>query len=62
MALITGPALVAAIVKNEESVGQWRTVLCILGGIMFVVSFSNKYFENNDIQKKLTIVRFFNSN
>ncbi|CCD72927.1 Major facilitator superfamily (MFS) profile domain-containing protein [Caenorhabditis elegans] len=38
VALITGPALVAAIVKNEESVGQWRTVLCILGGIMFVAN------------------------
>lgn len=34
IALITGPALVAAIVKDEESAGQWRMVLIILGGIM----------------------------
>ncbi|CAP36314.2 Protein CBG18995 [Caenorhabditis briggsae] len=34
VALITGPALVAAIVKNEDSPVQWRIVLCILGGVM----------------------------
>lgn len=37
VALITGPALVAAIVKNEESVGQWRIVLCIIGAVLVTV-------------------------
>ncbi|EGT34579.1 hypothetical protein CAEBREN_31723 [Caenorhabditis brenneri] len=38
VALITGPALVAAIVKNEESAVQWRIVLCILGGVMITAN------------------------
>ncbi|CAI2353617.1 unnamed protein product [Caenorhabditis sp. 36 PRJEB53466] len=38
VALITGPALVAAIVKNEESVVQWRIVLCIIGGVLILAN------------------------
>ncbi|CAI5450674.1 unnamed protein product [Caenorhabditis angaria] len=41
VALITGPALVAAVVKTEDSVMQWRIVLCILGGLCLTANFTS---------------------
>ncbi|CAD6196407.1 unnamed protein product [Caenorhabditis auriculariae] len=38
VALITGPALVAAVVKDETDVGQWRVVLIALGSLMILAN------------------------
>ncbi|CAB3396686.1 unnamed protein product [Caenorhabditis bovis] len=38
IALISGPALVAAIVRNEQNARQWQIVFCSLGEIMIIAN------------------------